>query len=202
MSRGKKQAEKKVWNQPTRRVSLETKDKIKALWEQGVSSLQLEEDFKIRSGSIRTMAKRGGWVRKAEEQPKPGLPERLREHPDELAAFMDVLNDGGSLNLACRFAGIPRSTVDRWLAERPEFAGQVERAKADSAVRALKALNGHALTDWKPASHILAHNPLTREDWTPSPTQAKGGINVIINFNRYADDDPVTIEGVVEPGGG
>ena len=121
----------------------------------------------------------------------------------EMAAFMDVLHDGGSLNLACRFAGIPRSTVDRWLVERPEFSAQVEKARADSAVRALKALNQHAQADWKPASHILAHNPLTREDWTPSPTQAKGGINVVIKFNRYADDDePVTIDGKVEPAGG
>jgi hypothetical protein len=200
MQRGKKQAEKKIRNKPTRRVSLEIKDKIKTLWEQGVSSLQLEEDFKIRAGSIRTMAQRGGWVRTVEEQPKPGLPERLRDNPDQLGAFMDVLNDGGNLNLACRFSGLPRGTVDRWLVERPDFAGQVERAKADSAVRALKALNGHALTDWKPASHILAHNPLTREDWTPSPTQAKGGINIVIKFDRYAEDEPVTIEGQSEPG--
>ncbi len=197
-----------IRNKPHRRISLEVKEKLKASWEAGVSSLQLEDDFDIRAGSIRTMAKRGGWKRPEvpvevpPEPPKAGLPERLVEQPEQLAAFMDVLNDGGSLQLACRFSGLPRGTVDHWLASRPDFAAQVEKAKADSAVRALKALNRHVQTDWKPASHVLAHNPFTREDWTPTPGTSKGGINIVIKFDRYAEDEPVTIEGTAEPSGG
>ena len=177
----------------TSKLTLKQKEIVKRRWEAGESSLSLATEFNVRDATVRTWAMRGGWIRPV--KPEEKLPARLQQTSDnnELETVLSVLRAGGSVNLACKNAGIAQQTFADWLREKPELRRLVDQARAEAPVKALEALQKHAQLDHKAASYILAHHPESREDWTPHASTGKGGINVIINFNR--DEPEVVIEG-------
>ena len=57
-------------------------------------------------------------------------PQRGAFDPARAQALLSAMRSGASLTFAARALGIGRTTIRRWMAERPEFAAQVDAVQA------------------------------------------------------------------------
>jgi len=57
-------------------------------------------------------------------------PPRGAFDPARAQALLSAMRCGASLTFAARALGIGRTTIRRWMAERPEFAAQVDAVQA------------------------------------------------------------------------
>jgi len=57
-------------------------------------------------------------------------PQRGAFDPARATALLSAMRSGASLTFAARALGIGRTTIRRWMAERPEFAAQVDAVQA------------------------------------------------------------------------
>ena len=60
----------------------------------------------------------------------PGGAARRTDAPARATALLSAMRSGASLTFAARALGIGRTTIRRWMAERPEFAAQVDAVQA------------------------------------------------------------------------
>jgi len=65
-----------------------------------------------------------------DKAPPPPRPRRGAFDPLRAAALLGALRSGASLTCAARALGIGRTTIRRWMAERPDFAAQVDALRA------------------------------------------------------------------------
>ena len=97
------------------------------------------------------------------EPRRRGRPSKLND--ERVGTILEALRAGCYLETAAAYAGVHRDTVNRWRQEHPEFADQVERARAEGEVRGLLVINrAEQAGDWRAAAWRLQH--AYPERWT------------------------------------
>lgn len=89
-------------------------------------------------------------------------PEQMRE---AVALVVAELADGIPITVACREAGIARSTFYKWLQEHPEFERDVTKADGKRQAKLIRDLRTSGAEDWRSHSWQLER---TSEDFRES----------------------------------
>jgi hypothetical protein len=69
--------------------------------------------------------------------------------------LLDLVRSGVGIGRAARMAGIHEDTLGRWIREKPDFAGEIEAARAESSAHLERHIAGAAESDWKAAAWLL-----------------------------------------------
>lgn len=115
---------------------------------------------------------------------------------DQLTLVLTSLTAGVNLHLAARAAGTTADALEAAAKQDPQLARTLSIAAARASTSKIARINAAGERgDWKADAYLLERNPDTREQFAGQATSGKGGVTVILNFDRNQPQPGVTIEG-------
>ena len=169
-----------------------------------VSTYALAKQFDVTRQAIDKRAKKEGWqkcegeaLQVAEVLPicntkgKQGVRLGSRS-PENIAQAIEIVRKTGNEGLAAAAIGVHQDTLRRWKSEDPDFAAEMQAARARKLYDWADSIDRAASKDWKAAAYQLERAPETREQYG-TRLDGSGGTTVILSISRGSDS--VTIDG-------
>jgi transposase-like protein len=97
--------------------------------------------------------------------------------PEVKAAIVESVRNGAYAKHAAQAAGISEASLYAWLADEPDFAGALEKAKADRTNAAIQRIAVHGERHWQADAWLLERTSPDdfRQRTTSELTGANGG---------------------------
>lgn len=174
---------------------------IEAAWRGGTSPSKLAKLHNVTRQAVELRRDRHGWVRDAEAQAlgETTTAKRITEpetrHDRRLIAdgkrtltnmrtILQLLQDGGTRNVAAQRVGIAPNTLRAWLESDEEFARLAAAAEAEAAQRRIERIEAAgARGEWRADLALLERSPVTRDEFAPRlPEMPAMGGGVVLNI--------------------
>lgn len=116
----------------------------------------------------------------------------MKRSEKKIAALVEAIETGVSIESACSIAGIHRSTWYEWR-ERPEIRERLDRALANAETALLSSIRDAGRDDWRAAAWILERR--YPETWSKrSEVQTSGAVEVTVRRGAPVDYASLTDE--------
>lgn len=115
---------------------------------------------------------------------------KTRRNPAVRDKIIEALRLGATNEIACKYAGIAQSTFYQWLQDEPELIEVFERARAHSAVEALRAIQkARQEGQWTASAWLLERRHGYAKPPSKVEVSGKLDLNVLIQKIQQMDDD-------------
>lgn len=166
-----------------------------------VTAAEIARTFGVSRQAIEARARREGWQRATREtldvaarltadpETRAGAWSGNRE-PEQLARIIRTYALTGNRGLAAQAGGISADTLARWLKEQPEFAAEMQRARAVNLGDWAEHVHHAAISDWRAARWLIETSPELRDQYAPPQREQKGGpaIHITLNVPRTPEE--------------
>ena len=107
-----------------------------------------------------------------------------KDTPERRASILASLKNGATYRIAAAKAGCSVKSLETWRKDDEEFNAQCEAAQAHFIQKQVERVDKAGNDDWKAASFLLQHHPISRPDFGQSQAKGQGGINIVLNIPR------------------
>jgi len=117
---------------------------------------------------------------------------RTKYNSGVVDALVEILSKGITIQAACGYVGINKSTFYRWIQEYPEFAAAIDATKFEVEARLLTKIEEQGNDDWRALAWILERR--YPQDWSLKRelelnVNKSNGSNEVIEFLKQSREE-------------